>query len=77
MKQLFIGSEGTLGVVTAVSILTPPLPNSTNVAFVGCAGFTEVREVYTKAKTMLGEILSGVGGGGSVVLESTYRGRVC
>jgi D-2-hydroxyglutarate dehydrogenase len=60
MKQLFIGSEGTLGVVTAVSILTPPLPNSTNVAFMGCQGFTEVREVYTTAKTMLGEILSAV-----------------
>ena len=60
MKQLFIGSEGTLGVVTAVSVLTPPLPNSVNVAFMGCPGFTEVREVYTTAKTMLGEILSGV-----------------
>ena len=35
MKQLFIGSEGTLGVVTAVSILCPVRPNSTNVAFLG------------------------------------------
>ena len=59
MKQLFIGSEGTLGVVTAVSILTPPLPNSVNVALMGCAGFGEVREVYATAKSMLGEVLSG------------------
>jgi FAD/FMN-containing dehydrogenase len=60
LKQLFIGAEGTLGVVTAVSILTPPLPNSVNVAFMGCPGFAEVREVYTTAKSMLGEILSAV-----------------
>ena len=60
LKQLFIGAEGTLGVVTAVSILTPPLPNSVNMAFVGCPGFAEVREVYATSKAMLGEILSGV-----------------
>ena len=35
MKQLFIGSEGTLGVVTAVSILCPVKPKSTQVAFLG------------------------------------------
>lgn len=26
IKQLFIGAEGTLGVITGVSILTPPMP---------------------------------------------------
>ena len=59
LKQLFIGAEGTLGVVTAVSILTPPLPKSINLAFMACPGFTEVREVYAAAKGMLGEVLSG------------------
>uniref|UniRef100_A0A673T1L3 D-2-hydroxyglutarate dehydrogenase, mitochondrial n=1 Tax=Suricata suricatta TaxID=37032 RepID=A0A673T1L3_SURSU len=33
LKQLFIGSEGTLGVITAVSILCPPKPRAVNVAF--------------------------------------------
>ena len=27
LKQLFIGAEGTLGIITAVSILTPPAPS--------------------------------------------------
>ena len=31
MKHLFIGSEGTLGVITEVSILTPPKPNAIQV----------------------------------------------
>lgn len=35
LKQLFIGSEGTLGVITAVSILCPPKPRAVNVAFLG------------------------------------------
>lgn len=26
LKQLFIGGEGTLGIITALSILTPPKP---------------------------------------------------
>ncbi|XP_048664915.1 D-2-hydroxyglutarate dehydrogenase, mitochondrial isoform X4 [Marmota marmota marmota] len=37
LKQLFIGSEGTLGVITAVSILCPPRPKAVNVAFLESA----------------------------------------
>ncbi|XP_047301666.1 D-2-hydroxyglutarate dehydrogenase, mitochondrial isoform X11 [Homo sapiens] len=33
LKQLFIGSEGTLGIITTVSILCPPKPRAVNVAF--------------------------------------------
>lgn len=35
MKQLFIGSEGTLGFVTAVSVLCPQRPASQTVGFLG------------------------------------------
>lgn len=35
LKHLFIGSEGTLGVITKVAILCPNLPKHVNVAFIG------------------------------------------
>ena len=35
LKQLFIGSEGTIGLVTAVSIQCPPRPKAVNVAYFG------------------------------------------
>ncbi|KAI8805472.1 hypothetical protein BJ742DRAFT_775179 [Cladochytrium replicatum] len=38
-KQLFIGSEGTIGAVTAVYILTPPRAKSTNVALLALSSF--------------------------------------
>ncbi|PNI12356.1 D2HGDH isoform 4 [Pan troglodytes] len=38
LKQLFIGSEGTLGIITAVSILCPPKPRAVNVAFLDAVG---------------------------------------
>ncbi|PNJ10548.1 D2HGDH isoform 5 [Pongo abelii] len=38
LKQLFIGSEGTLGIITAVSILCPPKPRAVNVAFLVPSG---------------------------------------
>uniref|UniRef100_A0A3Q1BQD5 D-2-hydroxyglutarate dehydrogenase, mitochondrial n=1 Tax=Amphiprion ocellaris TaxID=80972 RepID=A0A3Q1BQD5_AMPOC len=58
LKQLFIGSEGTLGVITAVSILCPRKPKSTNVVFLGCETFEELLKTFQLCRGMLGEILS-------------------
>uniref|UniRef100_A0A060T7G3 D-2-hydroxyglutarate dehydrogenase, mitochondrial n=1 Tax=Blastobotrys adeninivorans TaxID=409370 RepID=A0A060T7G3_BLAAD len=58
LKQLFIGSEGTLGVITGVSILCPPKPSAVNVAFLGVESFEKVQETFGLARKELSEILS-------------------
>ncbi|KAL1923994.1 uncharacterized protein VTP21DRAFT_7029 [Calcarisporiella thermophila] len=58
LKQLFIGSEGTLGIITGVSILTPKRPKAVNVAFLGLNSFEDVQKTYLQAKDELSEILS-------------------
>ena len=60
LKQLLIGSEGTLGIITKVNILLAPRPQAVNVAFLGVQSFDEVKEVYKSARKMLGEIISGL-----------------
>lgn len=58
LKQLFIGSEGTLGIITGVSITTPKKPSSVNVAVFGLESFERVQQTFIKAKQFCGEILS-------------------
>ncbi|KAH8151047.1 uncharacterized protein LAJ45_04748 [Morchella importuna] len=58
LKQLFIGSEGTLGIITGVSILCPQRPAATNVAFFALDSYEAVQRAFTMAKTELSEILS-------------------
>ncbi|XP_077394163.1 D-2-hydroxyglutarate dehydrogenase, mitochondrial [Festucalex cinctus] len=58
LKQLFIGSEGTLGVITAVSVLCPRKPKSVHVMFLGCETFEQLLKTFQLCKGMLGEILS-------------------
>ncbi len=58
LKQLFIGSEGTIGIVTAVSILCPRRSSSTNVAVFSLPSYQHVLDVFGETKQRLGEILS-------------------
>ncbi|XP_024030195.1 D-2-hydroxyglutarate dehydrogenase, mitochondrial [Morus notabilis] len=58
LKHLFIGSEGSLGIVTRVSILTPPKLSSVNLAFLACNDYFSCQKLLVEAKRKLGEILS-------------------
>lgn len=52
LKQLFIGSEGTLGVVTRAVVKLVPLPTSHSVAFVSVASFDKVIELLARARRL-------------------------
>lgn len=58
IKQLFIGGEGTIGIITGVSILCPQRPKALNVAFFGLESFEMVQRAFREAKGQLSEILS-------------------
>ena len=58
LKQLFIGGEGTIGIITGVSVLCPQRSNAVNVAFFGLESFANVQEAFREAKAQLSEILS-------------------
>lgn len=58
LKHLFIGSEGTLGIITKVAINCPPRPQAVNLVFLGLQTFDDVLDTYKDAKNKLGEILS-------------------
>jgi D-2-hydroxyglutarate dehydrogenase len=59
LKHLFIGGEGTLGVVTKVSLRCPPLPVSRGAMWLTCTSLSDVVRVLTLARTNhLNEILA-------------------
>lgn len=58
LKHMFIGSEGTLGVVTKLAMFCPSAPKSVNIAFLGLESYDAVLKTFLSAKRELGEILS-------------------
>ncbi|WFD20886.1 (R)-2-hydroxyglutarate--pyruvate transhydrogenase [Malassezia caprae] len=58
LKQLFIGSEGSLGIITGVAIATPRRPNANNVAVFGVESFEAVQKTFQLVRTHCSEILS-------------------
>ncbi|KAI9182892.1 D-lactate ferricytochrome c oxidoreductase [Blastocladiella emersonii ATCC 22665] len=58
LKQLFIGSEGVLGIITAVAVLTPVRPRATHVATLAVDDYAGVQAAFLAARRDLGETLS-------------------
>ena len=58
LKQLFIGSEGTLGIVTRLVLRLREVPRSTQTALVGCAKFSDVTSLLKHMDASLGGSLS-------------------
>ena len=53
LKQLFIGSEGTLGVITRAILKIEELPKTRNTAFVALESFEKTHQLLQSAKTHL------------------------
>ena len=58
LKQLFIGSEGTLGIVTRVIVRLFPMPVSRDTAMFACESFDAVTRQLNLLKTNLAGTLS-------------------
>ncbi|RMG77498.1 MAG: FAD-binding oxidoreductase [Bacteroidetes bacterium] len=69
LKQLFIGAEGTLGIVTRAVFRLQELPKSRNSAFVGCRDFDQVIRFLKFADQNLAGALSGF----ELIWGDTYR----
>ena len=60
LGEMFIGSEGTLGFISGVSILCPVRPRAVNLIYIACSQktFQNVVQIFQLAKKEFGEILS-------------------
>ncbi|GLS21888.1 oxidoreductase [Labrys miyagiensis] len=58
LKQLFIGSEGTLGIVTAAALKLFPKPTQVETALVGLASVDAAMQLYARARRECSDLLS-------------------
>ncbi|KAB2792782.1 FAD-binding oxidoreductase [Brucella anthropi] len=58
LKQLFIGAEGILGVVTGVAIKLMPLPDKVETALLGLNSLDDVIALYRRARVQCCDLMS-------------------
>ena len=57
LKHLFIGAEGTLGLITECALLCPSMPKNRHLALLSCRSFQNVLIILQKAKALLGDVI--------------------
>lgn len=58
LKQLFIGSEGTLGIITGVELKLFPLPRRTETAYLGLRSFADAMELFARARQTCSDLIT-------------------
>ena len=73
LRDLFIGSEGTLGIITAATMKLAPQPAATITALAACATLADCVALLELARTRLGAGLTGFEAMGRFALELVAR----
>ena len=73
LRDLFIGSEGTLGIITAATMKLAPLPAATATALAACNTLADCVALLGRARARLGAGLTGFEVMGRFALDLTAR----
>jgi FAD/FMN-containing dehydrogenase len=58
LKQLFIGGEGTLGIITAATVKLFPKPREVETAFLGLRGIEDTMGLFARARAVTADQLT-------------------